>query len=131
MGVKRGLRFSSAKFAELSTLKGNKPLIRGDENPSIEEQWIISPFFEDYLFDKSLDWDSTPCFEGPPYIACGEPDDHLTMDLELKYILRLSTCKGDFSPTIDVVFKSHTSDSRGWRSWCRRVLAHPPFVEIL
>ena len=53
------------------------------------------------------------------------------MDLELKHIPRLDTCKGDFSPTIDVVFKSHPSVFKGWRSWCRRVLAHPPFVDIL
>ena len=55
MGVERGLRSSSAKFAKSSASKGNKPLLGGDENPSIEEQWIIPPFFEDYLFDKSLD----------------------------------------------------------------------------
>ena len=113
MGVKRGLWSSSTKFAEPSASKGNKPLLGRDENPSIEEQWIIPPFFEDYLFYKSLDWDSTPCSEDPPYTACGEPDDLLTMDLELKHIPRLSTCKGDFTPTIDVVFKSHTSISKG------------------
>ena len=45
-------------------------------------------FLWDYLFDKSLDWDSAPCFADPPYIACGEPDDFLTMDLELKNIPR-------------------------------------------
>ena len=55
MGVKRGLRSSSAKFSETSPSKSNKPLLGGDENPYIEEQWIIPPFFEDYLFDKSLD----------------------------------------------------------------------------
>ena len=131
MGVKHDLRSSSAKFVESSASKGNKPLLGGDENPSIEEQWIVPPFFEDYLFDKSLDWDSTPYSENPPYTTCGELDDLLTMDLELKYIPRLGTCKGDFAPTIDVVFKSHTSVSRGWRSWCRRVLAHPPFMDIL
>jgi len=131
MGVKRGLRSNSTKFAEPCISKGNKPLLIEDENPSIEEQWIISLFFEDYLFDKSLDWDSNSYSKDPPYTACGEPDDFLTMDLELKHTPRLSTCRGDFAPTIDVVFKSHTSVSRGWRSWCRRVLAHPPFMEIL
>ena len=53
------------------------------------------------------------------------------MDLELKHIPRLGTCRRDFSPTIDVVFKSHTSISRGWKSWCRMVFAHPPFMDIL
>ena len=118
-------------FQNLLLQKGNNPVLGGDENSSIEEQWIIFPFFEDYLFDKSLDWDLTSCSEDPPYTACGEPDDLLTMNLELKHTPRLSTCRGDFSPTIDVVFKSHTSVSKGWRSWCRRVLAHPPFMEIL
>ena len=64
-------------------------------------------------------------------MAYGKPDDLLTMDLELKHIPSLGTCRGDFAPTVDVVFKSHTSVSRGWRSWCRRVLAHPPFMDIL
>ena len=131
MGVKRGLRSSFVKFSEPSSSKINRPLLKGDENPSIEEQWIIPPFFEDYLFDKNLDWDSVPCFEDPLYIACIELDDLLTMDQDLKHIPRLGTCKGDFSPTIDMVFKSHTFVSRGWRSWCRRVLAHPPFMDIL
>ena len=63
MGVKRSLRFSSAKVAESSASKGNKPLLGGDENPSIEEQWIIPSFFEDCLLDIILDWNSTPCFE--------------------------------------------------------------------
>ena len=53
------------------------------------------------------------------------------MDLDLKHIPRLGTYGGDFAPTVDVVFKSHTSVSRGWRSWCRRVLAHPPFMDTL
>ena len=131
MGVKRSLRSSFAKFAESSASKGNKPLLGGDENPSIEEQWIIPSFFEDYLLDKSLDWNSTPCSEDLPYTVCKEPNDLLTMDLELKHIPRLGTCSGDFAPTIDVVFKSHTSVSKGWRSWCRRGLAHPPFMDIL
>ena len=55
MGVKRGLRSNSTKFLEPSPLKNTRPLLRGDENPSTKEQWIIPPFFEDYLFDKSLD----------------------------------------------------------------------------
>ena len=131
MGVKRGLRFSSAKFLEPSSSKINRPLLGGDENPSIEKKWIIPPFFEDYLFEKSFDWDSVPCFEDPPYRAYGEPDDLLTMDLDLKHIPRLGTFRGDFAPSIDVVFKSYTSVSRGWRSWCQRVLAHPPFMGIL
>ena len=70
------------------------------------------------MFDKSLDWDLTTCFKDPPYTVCGEPDNLLTMDLDLKHILRLGTCRGDFSPTADVVFKSHTSVSWGWKSWC-------------
>ena len=53
------------------------------------------------------------------------------MDLELKHIPRLGTCRRDFSPTIDVVFKSHTSISRGWKSWCRMVFAYPPIMDIL
>ena len=117
MGVKHGLRSSSAKFLEPTPSKSSKPLLGGDENPLIEEQWIILPFFKNYLFDKSHDWDSTPCSEDPPYTTCGEPDDLLTMDLESKHVPRLSTCKGDFAPTVDVVFKSHTSVSKGWRSY--------------
>ena len=116
MGVKHGLRSSSAKFSKPFASKGNKPLLRGDENPSIEEQWIFPPFFEDYLFDKKSQLGLTPYSEDPPYTACREPNDLLTMDLELKHIPRLGTCRGDFAPTIDVVFKSHTSVSRGWRS---------------
>ena len=131
MGVKRGMRSNSAKFSEPSPSKVNKPLLGGDENPSTEEQWIILPFFEDYLLDKSLNWDSVPCSEDPPYTTCGEPDDLLTMDLDLKHIPKLGTCRGDFAPIIDVVFKSHTSISRGWRSWCQRMLAHPPFMDTL
>ena len=53
------------------------------------------------------------------------------MDLDLKHIPRLGTYRGDFAPTIDVVFKSYTSISKGWRSCCRRVLAHAPFIDIL
>ena len=113
MGVKRSLRSSFAKFAEFFASKGNKPLLGGDENPSIEEQWIIPSFFEDCLLDIILDWNSTPCFEDLPYTLCEDPNDLLTMDLELNHIPRLGTCSGDFAPTIDVVFKSHTSVSRG------------------
>ena len=79
--VKCGLRSSSTKFLEPSASKGNKPFLEGDENPSIEEQWIIPPFFEDYLFDKSLDWDSAPYSEDPLCTACGKPNDPLTMDM--------------------------------------------------
>ena len=53
------------------------------------------------------------------------------MDLDLKHIPWLDTCTGDFAPTTDVVFKYHTSVSRVWRSWCRKVLTHPPFMDIL
>jgi len=116
MGVKPDLGSSFAKFAEPTPSKSNKPLLGGDEIPSIEEQWIIPPFFEDYLFDKSLNWDLALCSKDPPYIAHGEPDDLLTIDLELKHIPKLGTCRGDYAPTIDVVFKSHTSVSRGWKS---------------
>ena len=83
MDVKRGLRSSSTKFSKPTPSKSNKLLLGGDENPSIEEQWIIPPFFKDYLFDKSLDWDSTPYFGDHSYMACREPDDLSTMDLEL------------------------------------------------
>ena len=55
------------------------------------EQWIIPPFFEDYLFDKSFGWESIPCSAGPPYTTCGETNDLLTMDLELNHIPRLGT----------------------------------------
>ena len=41
MGVKRGLKSSSIEFAEPTPSKSNKPLLGGDKNPSIEEQWII------------------------------------------------------------------------------------------
>ena len=101
MDVKRGLRSSSTKFSKPTPSKSNKLLLGGDENPSIEEQWIIPPFFKDYLFDKSLDWDSTPYFGDHSYMACGEPDDLSTMDLELKHIPRLGTCRGDFALTVD------------------------------
>ena len=53
------------------------------------------------------------------------------MNLDLKHIPWLGTCKGDFAPTTNVVFKSYTSVSKDWRSWCRRVLTHPPFMDIL
>ena len=96
MGVKSDLGSSSAKFVEPSALKGNRPLLGGEENPSIEEQF--PPFFKDNLFDKSLDWDSTLYSEDPPYTACGEHDDLFIMDLELKHIPRLNTCRGDFAP---------------------------------
>lgn len=131
MGVKRSLRSSSSKATEPSTLKSNRPLLGGEESPPIEEKWIIPPFFEDYLFDKSFDWEFVSCSTNPLYTACGEPNDLLTTDVELKHIPRLDTCKGDFAPTIDVVFKSHTPLCKGWRSWCRRVLIHPPFMDIL
>ena len=131
MGVKRNVRSSFLKNIEPSTLKINRPLLGWKENPSTEEQWIIPPFFEDYLFNNSFDWDSVLYSLNPPYTARGELDDLLTMDLDLKHIPWLGTCRGDFSPTIDVVFKSHTSISKGWRSWCQRVLTHPPFMGIL
>ena len=53
------------------------------------------------------------------------------MDLDLKHIPRLRTCRGDFASTTNVVFKSHTSISKDWRSWRERVLTHPPFMDIL
>ena len=82
MGVKRSLRSRSSKIIEPLTPKINRPLLGGEENPPTEEQWIIPPFFEDYLFDKSFDWEPVPCSADPPYTACGETDDLLTMDLE-------------------------------------------------
>ena len=105
MSTKHGLRSIFAKFLESSPSNINSLLLGGDENSSTEEQWIISPFFKDHLFDKSLDWDSIPCSEDPPCIACGEPDDLLTMDMDLNHILRLDTCRREFAPTIDMVFK--------------------------
>lgn len=122
MGAKRTLRSSTSKVVEPSAPKISRPLVGGDENPSTEEQWIIPPFFEAYQFDKSFDWDSVHCSLNPSYTACGEPDDLLTMDLDQKHIPRLGTCKGDFASTTNMVFKSHTSVSKGWRSWCRMVL---------
>ena len=83
------------------------------------------------MFDKSFDWESVPCYVGPLYKACEELDDLLTKDLELNHIPRLDTCRGDFGRTIDVIFKSHTSISKDWRSWCQRVLTHPHFMDIL
>ena len=53
------------------------------------------------------------------------------MDLELKHIPQLGPCRGDFAPTTDMAFKSHTFVSKGWRSWCQRVLTYPPFMDIL
>ena len=115
MGVKHSLRSRSSKATEPSTLKANRSLVGGEENPPIEEQQIIPPppLFEDYLFNKSFDLEFVSCSADPPYIACGQPDDLLTMDVELKHILQLGTCRGDFTPTTDVVFKSHTSFSKG------------------
>ena len=118
MGVKCNLRSRSSNIIEPLTPKINRPLLGGEENPFIEEQWIIPPFFEDYLFDKSFDWEPIPCSADPPYTACGETDDLLTMDLELNHIPQLGTCRADFAPTTDVVFKFHTSVSKGWRCWC-------------
>jgi len=83
------------------------------------------------MFEKCFDWDFFPYSSNPLYPECGELDDLLTMDLDLKHIPQLGTCRGDVTSTTDVVFKSHTSIFKGWRSWCRRVLTHPPFVEIL
>ena len=65
ISVKHGLRSSSTKFVEPSPSKSSKPLLGGDESIFIEEQWTIPPFFENYLFDKSLDWDLAPCSERP------------------------------------------------------------------
>ena len=116
MGVKCNLRSSSSKVMKPSTPKTNRPLLGGEEKLSTMEQWIIPSLFEDYMFNKSLDWGPFPFSVDPPYTACEEPDDLLIMDLEVKHVPRLDTCKGDFAPTIDVVFKSHTSVSKGWRS---------------
>ena len=91
MGVKRGLGSSFTKFVEPTPSKSNKPLLEGDKNPSIEEQWIIPPFFEDYLFDKSLNWDLALCSKDPPYTVCQEPNDLLIIDMELKHIPSKST----------------------------------------
>ena len=113
MGAKRTLRSSSSKAIKPLTPKINRQLLRGDENTSTKEQCIISPFFEDYLFDKSFDCDSIPCYSDPLYMECKELDDLLTMDLDLKHIPLLGTCKGDVTSTIDVVFKFHTSVSKG------------------
>ena len=55
MGVKHNLKSSSLMIIEPSTSKINRPLLGGEENPSTKEQWIIPPFFEDYLFGKSFD----------------------------------------------------------------------------
>ena len=66
MHVKCSLRSSSLKITEPLTPKINRPLLGGKENPSIEEQQIIPPFFEKNLFDKSFDWDSVPCFLDHP-----------------------------------------------------------------
>ena len=67
MGAKHTLRSSSSKVVEPSTLMINSPLQGRDESPSTEEQWIFPPphLFEDYLFDKSFDWDSVPCSLNP------------------------------------------------------------------
>ena len=95
MGVKCNLRSSSLKIMEPPTPKMNMPLLGGEKNPSTNEQWIIPPFFKENQFYKSFDWESISCFADPLYIACGELDDLLTMDLDLKHIHRLGTCRGD------------------------------------
>ena len=118
MGAKRTLKSSSSKAIKPSTPKINRPLLGGDENPSTKEQWIIPPFFENYLFDKSFDQDFVPYSSNPLQPECGELDGLLTMDSDLKHIPQLGTCRGDVSSTTDVVFKSHTSISNGWRNWC-------------
>ena len=84
---------------EIYFFKTNRPQLGGEENPSTKEQWIIPLFFEDYLFNKIFDWESIPCSADPLYTACREPDDLLTMNLELNHIPRLGTCRGDFAPT--------------------------------
>lgn len=96
---------------------------------SIEVHWVIPSFLEDNLSNKSFDWESFPHSEEPPYTACGEPEDLLSINLDLKHIPMLGTCRGDFA-TMDVVFKYYTYVSKGWRSWCRRVLMDPSFVDI-
>ena len=68
-------------------------------------------FFEDYLFEKSFDCDFIPCSSNPPYTARGEPDNLLT-GLDLEDIPWLGTCRRDFAPTIDMVFKYHTFVSK-------------------
>lgn len=87
--------------------------------------------FEDYLFDNGFDWKSIPCSADPPSTACGVPIVILTIDLDLKHIPWLDICMGNFALTTNVVFKSHTSVSKGWRSRCRIVLTHTPFMDIL
>ena len=116
MGVKHTLISSSSKITEPLTPKISRPLLGGEENPSIEEQWIIPSFFKDNLFDKSFAWESLHCSAEPPYTACGELDNLLTMDLDLKHVPQLGIYRGDFAPTTNMVFKSDTSVSKGWRS---------------
>ena len=118
MGVKRALRSSSSKFFETSNPKTNKPLLGGNENTSIEERWVIPSFLRDNLFDESFDWESLPYSADPPYTGCRGPGDLLTIDLDLKHVPRLGTCRGDFSLSTDVVFKSYTYIYKGWRSQC-------------
>ena len=80
------------------------------------EQWVIPSYLGDNLFYESFDWESLLCSADPLYTACGEANDLLTLDLDLKHVPRLGTCRGDFAPSIDMVFKSHTSVFKGWRS---------------
>lgn len=131
MGSKLALRSYSSKIIETTNPMINRPLLGGDENPLVEEHWVIPYFLGDNLFDESFDWESLPYSKDPTYIACGEPDDLLIIDLDLKHIPWLGTYRGDFDPSTNVVFKSHTSISKGKRSWCRRVLTNPFYVKIL
>ena len=52
MAPRKSLCSSSFKVSEdLATLKGNKTLLGGSENPSPPESWVVPAFFEDYMFD--------------------------------------------------------------------------------
>uniref|UniRef100_A0A2N9J539 Uncharacterized protein n=1 Tax=Fagus sylvatica TaxID=28930 RepID=A0A2N9J539_FAGSY len=114
--------YSTSKASEdPEVLKGNKTLLGGSENPPAPKSWANPNFFEDYLFDKTPLKSFHVCnSDDPPLFVYSVPDHLLLMDIDLKQIPCLVVSRGDFAPSVDVVFKSHTS-SKGWKSWCQHL----------
>jgi hypothetical protein len=97
-------------------------LLGGSENPPAPESWANSNFFEDYLFDKTPLKSFHVCnSDDHPFLVYSVPDHLLLMDIDLKQIPRLVVSRGDFAPSVDVVFKSHILASKGWKSWCQHL----------
>ena len=132
MAPQRQLCSTSKALEDPEVPKGNKALLGGSENPPTPESWADPSFFEDYLFDKTpLKSFHVYNNDDPPLLSYGEPDHILLMDINLKQISRLAISRGDFSPIVDVVFKSHTSTSKGWKSWCTSILKNPTYLAML